>query len=244
MTKVEAIKKVLEDNNGIATWNVIYNQIEKFYPDAKNSKQWQAGIRGVLYREIKKGKNFKKVGLGLIGLLDFKEEEFKEVKKTPIRMHTYMEGICIEIGNFLGLSTYTADPSGSFNNLSLSTITTLAKVPPFSYSEIVEYSKRIDVLWFNDKGYKFPKRAIEIIDSIGTLESALKRTFQLLEFNLNIYLLCKSEHISKIEREINSEPYIRVKDRYKVKKYESILDIYKNPLIYKKDDFLNVYNHY
>jgi hypothetical protein len=88
MTKVEAIKKVLEDNNGIATWQIIYDQIENYYPAAKKSKSWQEGIRGVLYREIKNGKNFKQVGLGLFALLNFKEDKFNDVKKDKVRMHS------------------------------------------------------------------------------------------------------------------------------------------------------------
>lgn len=75
MTKVEAIKKVLEDNNGAASWNIIYNNIEKYYPTAKNSVEWKAGIRGVLYREIRKDKSFKQIGLGLFALKDYKTEK-------------------------------------------------------------------------------------------------------------------------------------------------------------------------
>ncbi len=71
MTKVEAIKKVLEDNGGIATWEIIYNEIEKYYPEAKASKEWSAGIRGVLYREIKNNKNFKKIDEGTYSLADY-----------------------------------------------------------------------------------------------------------------------------------------------------------------------------
>jgi len=71
MTKVEAIKKVLEDNGGIATWEIIYNEIEKYYPEAKKSKEWSAGIRGVLYREIKKDKSFKKIDEGTYSLADY-----------------------------------------------------------------------------------------------------------------------------------------------------------------------------
>ena len=71
MTKVEAIKKVLEDNGGIATWEIIYNEIEKYYPEAKKSKEWSAGIRGVLYREIKDDKSFKKIDEGTYSLVDY-----------------------------------------------------------------------------------------------------------------------------------------------------------------------------
>ncbi|PIU43392.1 MAG: hypothetical protein COS97_01290, partial [Candidatus Nealsonbacteria bacterium CG07_land_8_20_14_0_80_40_10] len=60
LTKVQAIKKVIKDNGGTATWDIIYNNIDKYYPAAKEMKEWQAGIRGVLYREIKNNQNFKK----------------------------------------------------------------------------------------------------------------------------------------------------------------------------------------
>ncbi len=58
MTKVEAIKQVLVDNNGIAVWSIIYNQLENYYPEIKRRKEWKAGVRGVLYRDL--GKNFKR----------------------------------------------------------------------------------------------------------------------------------------------------------------------------------------
>ena len=73
MTKVEAIKNVLKDNGGIATWEIIYNEIEKYYPTAKASQEWQAGIRGVLYREIRNSRNFKKIDDGTYALSGFDE---------------------------------------------------------------------------------------------------------------------------------------------------------------------------
>jgi putative restriction endonuclease len=75
MTKVEAIKKVLEDNGGIATWEIIYNEIERYYPEAKSSKEWSAGIRGVLYREIKNSRNFKKIDEGTFAVADYDENK-------------------------------------------------------------------------------------------------------------------------------------------------------------------------
>jgi DNA-directed RNA polymerase delta subunit len=68
MTKVEAIRKLMEDRGGSVTWQTIYNNIEQYYPAAKSSQEWQAGIRGVLYREIKNGRNFKKIGFGIFAL--------------------------------------------------------------------------------------------------------------------------------------------------------------------------------
>jgi hypothetical protein len=228
MTKVEAIKKILEDHNGIATWKIIYEEVEKYYPDAKKMKNWDAGLRGVAYREIYANKSFKQVGLGegMLALLDFQEEVLEDVKQDTIRMHSFIEGVCVEIGNFLKLKTFTADPNAKYNNLPLSELTTIQNLPHFTYPEILDTSKRIDVLWFNEKGFQFPKRAIEIVDSIGTLEPALKRSVQLLEFNLSFYILCKNEHLKKVEKELNFEPYIR------------------NPIAYSKDEFLSVETYF
>jgi len=57
-TKVQAIEKVINYCGGSATWDDIYSKSELFYPNIKKSKEWKAGIRGVLYREIKNNKNF------------------------------------------------------------------------------------------------------------------------------------------------------------------------------------------
>jgi len=237
MTKVEAIKKLMEDSGGSVTWEMIYDNIEKYYPAAKTSKEWQAGLRGVLYREL--GKQFKRVGLGIYALMDFEEEKVEEInEQTPQRSHSIMEGICLEIGNFLNLDTYTADPTVTYNNITLKTI------PAFTYEEILESTKRIDVLWFNKKGYRFPKRAIEIVDSIGTLEQALKRSLQLIEFNLDFYIVGKREHKAKIEKEVQREPYMRVQSRYKVKDYNDIVELYKNPIAQPNNEFLKVGSYY
>ncbi|MBC8196397.1 MAG: HNH endonuclease [Candidatus Marinimicrobia bacterium] len=82
MTKVEAIIKVLEENNGIANWNILYNNIEKFYPKIKNPKDWKAGVRGVLYREL--DKKFKMIDEGLISLIDYDEVKLNFVEQTEI----------------------------------------------------------------------------------------------------------------------------------------------------------------
>ncbi|MBI4645065.1 MAG: hypothetical protein HY738_00350 [Bacteroidia bacterium] len=243
MTKIEAIKKIMNDNGGSATWDIIYDNSEKYYPAAKISANWQAGIRGIVLREL--GKHFKRVGLGIYALIDFEEENIEKIEKQkPDKIHSIMQGVCLEIGNFLNLDTYTADPSATYNNITLNKIATRNIIPEFTYKPILESTKKIDILWFNKKGFLFPKRAIEIVDSIGTLEPALKRTLQLLEFNLDFFILSKEEYKTKIEREINKEPYIRIRERYKVRDYSEIIALYKNPIAFQSDEFLKIENYF
>ena len=91
MTKVDAIEKVMIDNGGSATLQVIYDNIEKYYPTAKVSKDWSAGIRGVLYRELAQGKRFKKIGLSIYAVTDY-QEEAKPERSDKVRMHSFIEG--------------------------------------------------------------------------------------------------------------------------------------------------------
>jgi hypothetical protein len=67
-TKVEAVRKVLQDNDGSADWTTIYKQIGKYNKKAKASDYWQEGIRGVVYREQRYGRHFK-VKDGIVSLI-------------------------------------------------------------------------------------------------------------------------------------------------------------------------------
>lgn len=232
LTKVQAIKKVMEDNGGTATWDIIYNNIDKYYPAAKEMKEWQAGIRGVLYREIKNSQNFKKIGFGIFALKEYEEEKPETfIEKSPVRMHSFIEGICLELGNFEQFDTYTPDPTAIFkDNIVLSNLRTISSLPPFTYQEIVDTVKRIDVLWLNKAGFKFPKRAFEVVDSIGTLGEALSRTYQLIEFDLDFHIIGSRENKGKFQDKITKEPYTRVANRYKYQSYEEIIDYYNKRL--------------
>lgn len=227
MTKVEAIKKVLEDFKGVATWEQIYSNIEKYYPAAKVSRAWQEGIRGVLYREIKKGQYFKKIGLGIFALKDYKEEP-KPTLEEKQRMHSFVEGICLELGNFENFATYTADPSAQFkNNIILVNLATLDNLPEFTYTDILKEVKRIDVIWFNKKGLMFPQKVFEVVDSIGTLSEAFNRTLQLLNFRTDFFIVGPKEHYEKFNQKISLEPYIRFRERYRFKDYDTLINFYE-----------------
>ncbi len=238
MTKVQALTKLLEDKGGVAAWNTIYDEIEKYYPSAKASREWKAGLRGVVYREMYARKNFKRVGLGLVGLLDFREQKKEEIEKDHVRMHSYIEGVCIELGNFDNYLTFTADPSAQFQkNVFLKDLTTLKELPEFSYPEILRTTKRIDVLWFNNSGFLFPQRAFEIVDSIGTLGEALNRTYQLFAFKVDFVIVGQEANRNKFEEKVNREPYKRAAERYNYRSYDEVLRLYQNKLEYNQLTF-------
>lgn len=60
MTKVQAIVRVMRANGGKADLQTIYKEAYKYYTGKKENTDWKAGLRGVLYREVYKGKTFQK----------------------------------------------------------------------------------------------------------------------------------------------------------------------------------------
>jgi hypothetical protein len=239
MTKVEAIQEVMRNNSGTASWKDIYDNIEQYHPSAKASAEWEAGIRGVLYRELKEGHRFKKIGLGIFALSEYQENnKLAEIKNDQVRMHSYMEGIMIELGNYENFNTYCADPSTKFqDNIAIKQITTLDVFPDFTYPEINNIARRIDVIWFSKKGYKFPKRVIEVVDSINTLGESLNRMYQLKEFQTDFYILAPEKHIDKIHNTVGREPYSIEKERFIVKTYDDAIAYYKSRIELEKVRF-------
>lgn len=226
MTKVEAIAKVMEDNGGTATLSQIYDNITKYYPTAKDSKDWKAGLRGVLYREIRNNKRFKKIGLSIYALSDYKQEK-KPNNSDKVRMHSYIEGICLELGQFNNFDTYSADPSALYrDNMHLKDFMSVQTIPPFSYDEILQEVKRIDVVWFNSRGLAFPQKVFEVVDSISTLDGAFNRSLQLNNFRTEFYIVAPEKHHTKFDQTIRLERYSPYMERFKFINYDEIMEYY------------------
>ena len=228
MTKVEAIAEVMKENGGTASLDMIYEKIVKYYPAARNSRKWQEGIRGVLYREIRNGRTFKKIGLSIYALLDYAEETRPD-KDDHVKMHSYIEGICVEIGNYNGFNTFSADPSASYRDrLKIKDFVTLTSIPKFSYPEILREAQRIDVMWFNKTGLAFPQKVFEVVDSIGTLNGAFNRSLQLGNFRTRFFIVAPEKHREKFNQTIGLETYQANRDRFTFVTYDEIIQLYEN----------------
>lgn len=230
MTKLDAIERVMIDNGGTASWNIIYDNITKYYPSAMSSAKWKEGIRGTLLRELPNSTRFKKIGLGIYAVADY-QEDTKPTAADRVRMHSFIEGICLELGNFNNYRTYTADPSALYrDNLHLNDFASVKSLPEFSYSEIIHEAKNIDVIWLNPKGLAFPQKVFEVVDSVGTLSRAFNRSLQLQNFMTDFYIVAPEKHHEKYLQTINLEIYQLQKERFSFVNYDDIMDLYESTL--------------
>ena len=67
----DLIELIMSKNNGIASLNFLYQQATNHRK--LPSGDWQKTLRGVLYREVHRGR-FKKIGLGVYALSSYEDE--------------------------------------------------------------------------------------------------------------------------------------------------------------------------
>ncbi len=227
ITKVDALKSRLKDLGGVATWEQIYQNIERYYTPAKSAHDWKAALRGVLYRELYSNRNFKKIGLGLFALVEYEDTPAPPIQE-PQRWHSYVEGVCLEIGNYFHYLTYTPDRSAKFKgNVQLRELASVADIPEFTYPEVIRVVRKIDVTWLNKEGYSFPQRAFEIVHTPSTLAEALNRCLQLIHFNTSFTIVGSKEQRQVFNTRLKHEPYVRFVDRFDYKDYTTVIDMYE-----------------
>ena len=137
-----------------------------------------------------------------------KTEERVSVEES---LHSVIQGRLIEIGNIRGYKTFCPDKSKKFNDRKIEDITSLQVCPTLQFSDH-NLLRKIDVLWFLNKGDNFiPKYAFEVELSTGVW-SGVGRMATLLDYNdVGLYVIAKDN--KKYKQVLNA--YSDYKQRYK-----------------------------
>ena len=179
----EAILKVFKNKNGIVTLQDLYKQIPSLIGET-SSEDVNHTIRAFLRRLKQSKKLIKQIGLSTYALTEIdypnhfyerikvsKKDFFRDIPKE--QLHGYIEGIIIELGNFHNYDTYTADRNVAFNGKYLEELVTYGTIPNFTYSDIIDRIKQIDVIWFKDG---FPAKTFDVENSTD-FSKALNTSF-------------------------------------------------------------------
>jgi len=136
-------------------------------------------------------------------------------------LHSVIQGRLLEIGNIRGFHTFCPDKAKKFNDVELGEISTLDKCPELQFSNY-DLLRRIDVIWFREKGKNFiPENAFEVEMSTGTW-SGVGRLSTLIDYgSVGLYIISNTP--KKFEQVINTLDFHK---RYSHIKSESIGDLY------------------
>ncbi len=235
----DAIIKAVTQCGGTATLKELYQlvpQIKKVSPHLDTNHI----IRAYLRRMTRVSGKLKRVGLAVYGLPDVKLERtlFEDIQKGKTKkeifrdirdsdLHSYAEGMLIELGNIYDYLTYTADPSGTFNGKQLRELSTVEKFPQFTSPILLNVARTIDVIWFGKRAaVAMPKHTFDV-EITTDFSRALHRVYQLRDFRVAFYVVGPRNKNEQFQKKLTTDPYIEIKDRIFFRSIEDVFSLYE-----------------
>jgi len=229
LTYSDAIEKIMLNNGYIAPLKLLYKKIWD-YKD-KSKIKGKTPFNSIQER-VQRDKRFTKIGLGVYALTEHlpdlqKEIEAKTPKEIIERKHATIQGMLLEIGNFKKdvMDTYTNDRNWTFQGKKLGNLSTIKKLPYFTYKNIIEDSVRyIDVIWFNKRN--FPYSIFEVEDSTDFRDALIKFS-ELQDFLAEFYCIAEDNRRTKFEKEIKKNAFAPIRNRVIFRTYEEVKSDYE-----------------
>ncbi|CEN47691.1 hypothetical protein [Capnocytophaga canis] len=235
MKQYEQVIQVMRENGGFATLGFLNHKVDV---SDWATKTPFASIRRIVQDE----RFFFKIKPGLWALKEFQNEILNKfeiqlsTKKEQEFAHTYFQGLLLEIGNLKGYNTFipAQDKNKLFLDRPLRSISTLDKIFDFSYQNIVNRAKTIDVIWFNNRN--LPHSFFEVEHSTDIQNSLLKFN-DLQDFYSKFYILSASERKKEFEQKIAYSAFKQIKNRVQFIDYDFVSDLHtKSFELYKIGD--------
>ncbi len=239
MTQRDAVIRVMEENGGYATLVFLYEKALQVPGVKWNTKTPYATI----CRIVQDSRFFFKVKPGLwalnscrdklpreiISLLDESAEETERAASGRQSAHSYYQGLLVQIGNFEGYETYV--PPQDRNkvvpglNQKLGELIKISDFPSFTYQDILQRVKFIDVFWFNKSG--FPARVFEI-ENTTDFSHALARFVELQDFRVQMYIVAPKERYQEFQDRLAYRAFNPVKNSVCFLSYDEVAVWHEN----------------
>lgn len=137
----------------------------------------------------------------------------------------------IEIGNLKNYQTYTPDKNIIFNGKSLGDLTAYDEIPKFTYQDILNVVRQIDVIWFKNR---FPYLTFDI-ELSTQISMALVRANELINFKTTFYVVADESKKNLFNTKANVSAFHGIKDNTKLITIKSIFDDYRSLVLENKN---------
>lgn len=236
MKQYEAVILTLEKLGGVATLGQLNQEVFKIKDCEWKTKTPFASIR----RIVQTNPEIYKIKPGLYGLKSYKKQNeskgiYEETAKNQDSKevaefnHSYYQGLILTIGNLRKLATYlpSQDKNKLFLNEKLGSLSTLEKIPSYSYENLVKRSSTIDVIWFNNR--KMPHSFFEVEHSTDIQNSLLKFN-DLQDFSARMIIVAHKKRKGEFESKINYAGLEDIKSRVQFTDYEVLTKQYEQAI--------------
>ncbi len=223
MTQTQEVIRVMEDNGGFSTLGFLYQKV--------NTSDWKtktpfASIR----RIVQDNRYFFKIKPGLWALRRLEKEVLRKFKIDKEETnkdfnHYYYQGLLIEIGNIRGFSTFipSQDKNKPFLDKKLVELATINEIYQFTYQNIINRAKTIDVIWFNER--KFPSYFFEVEHSTDFQNSLLK-FYDLQDFKTEFYIVSSKSRFNEYNSKMQFGAFKEIKNRVKFVDYDFVSNLH------------------
>lgn len=133
--------------------------------------------------------------------------------------HRDAQMLLLKMGEALGYETYSPDRAPNAYGEPLSKYITLSELPRrFIGNEIVDFVKKIDVLWFEDE---VPKYAFEVENSTG-LRGGFQRLVQLQPLGAKLYIVARDGDFETYKQVLGVNPYFLHRESFRFCSYKKL----------------------
>ena len=225
-TQAQQVIDTLRKIGGYATLGDLYHLVD--------TKSWATKTPNESIRRIvqQSGEIFK-IQPGLWALEECREEvmrkfdiEPQEEKSVERFTHGYYQGLIIEIGNMKHYTTYVPaqDQNRKFIEKSLKDICSTIHIPAFSYKELTDRARTVDVIWFNERN--MPDTFFEVEHSTD-IQNSITKFCDLQDFNSRFLIVAPQNRKEQFDKVISRTAFKDVKKRVSFSSYESIYRQYE-----------------
>ena len=247
MTQPQAVINAIESLGGIAPLGKIY-QVALQNPDCTWGTQTpQASIR----RIVRHTKGIYVVRKGLYALESYRHQleangivevtkanaNSKEVQQFT---HYYYQGLLLKVGELRHFATFVPNQDKNkmfLQEATLGELRSLNEIPNYTYSQLVQRSSTIDVIWFNER--RMPHSFFEVEHSTD-IQNSLLKFCDLQDFNARMVIVADNYRKEEYLRKLNETAFrdLREQKRVDFLSYDELDRQYENALTDSQRGFI------
>ena len=246
MTQAQAVIETIGKLGGIATLNQINQHIFEIDDCVWKTKTPFASVR----RIVQLTKGIYKIKPGLYALESHRKqleqdgiivqtEKNKDSEGVRNFNHSYYQGLLLEIGRMRHMDTFVPnqDKNKLFIKTPLGEIRTLQVIPQYSYTDLVERSSTIDVIWFND--HKMPHSFYEI-EHTTDIQNSLLKFDDLKDFSARMVIVADEKRRAEFDSKMGYKSFSALRENKRVAflSYESLDKQYQQELQKQTMEFI------
>ena len=225
-TQTQQVIDTLRQTGGYATLGDLYHLVD--------TKSWATKTPNESIRRIvQQSDEIFRIQPGLWALEEYREVVMRKFDIEPQEensverfTHGYYQGLIIEIGNMKHYTTYVPaqDQNRKFIEKPLKDICSTIHIPAFSYKELTDRARTVDVIWFNERN--MPDTFFEVEHSTD-IQNSITKFCDLQDFNSRFLIVAPQNRKEQFDKVISRTAFKDVKKRVSFSSYESIYRQYE-----------------